>query len=212
MVFHVLNRGVGRMQIFRAEKDYDAFRRVVEETLRVAPIRICAYCWMPNHWHFVLWPERDGDLSRFMQRMANMHTQRWQRAKRRVGYGHLYQGRFKSFPVESDEHFYAVVRYVERNALRAGLVQRAEDWQWGSLHQRTGKPAGPSPCDWPLPQPPDWTEYVNSPQTEAELEAIRRCLRRGSPYGDAAWTEQTANQLGLQSTLRRRGRPRKGTI
>ena len=132
MLFHVLNRGVGRMQVFRAEKDYEAFQRVVEQTLHVAPIRICAYCWMPSHWHFVLWPERDGDLSRFMQRMANTHTQRWQQAKRRVGFGHLYQGRFKSFPIESDEHFYSVVRYVERNALRAGLVQRAEDWQWGS--------------------------------------------------------------------------------
>ena len=136
MVFHVLNRGVGQMQIFERENDYDAFRRVVDETLRLAPTRICAYCWMPNHWHFVLWPQHDGDLSRFMQRMANMHTQRWQRAKGCVGHGHLYQGRFKSFPVESDDHFYAVVRYVERNALRAGLVERAEDWPWGSLHQR----------------------------------------------------------------------------
>ena len=196
------------MQIFRAEKDYDAFHRVVEQTLRVAPIRICAYCWMPNHWHFVLWPERNGDLSKFMQRMANMHTQRWQRAKLRVGYGHLYQGRFKSFPIQSDEHFYSVVRYVERNALRAGLVEYAEDWKWGSLHQRTRQTRGQLLADWPLPQPSSWTEYVNLPQTEAEVEAIRRCLRRGSPYGNAVWIEQTADQLGLQSTLRRRGRPR----
>jgi putative transposase len=209
MLFHVLNRGVGRMQLFRAEKDYDAFHRVVQETLRVAPIRICAYCWMPNHWHFVLWPERDGDLSKFMQRMANMHTQRWQRAKLRVGYGHLYQGRFKSFPIENDEHFYSVVRYVERNALRAGLVRRAEDWQWGSLHQRSRNAHGTLLCNWPLPQPSDWTEYVNVPQTETELEAIRQCLRRGSPYGNTTWTDQTADQLGLQSTLHRRGRPHK---
>ena len=134
---------LGECRFFEHEKDYDAFHRVVEQTLRVAPMRICAYCWMPNHWHFVLWPERDGDLSKFMQRMANMHTQRWQRAKFRVGYGHLYQGRFKSFPIETDEHFYCVVRYVERNALRAGLVQRAEDWKWGSLHQRARKVRGP---------------------------------------------------------------------
>src|SRR3972149_9426384 len=205
MVFDVLNRGVARMQIFEYERDYIAFHRVVEQTLRVAPMRICAYCWMPNHWHFVLWPERDGDLSRFMQRMANMHTQRWQRAKLCVGYGHLYQGRFKSFPIESDEHFYCVVRYVERNALRAGLVQRAEDWQWGSLYQRAQQTHGPLLCNWPLPQPSDWTEYVNLPQTETELEAIRRCLRRGSPFGNTIWTEKTAEQLGLQSTLRRRG-------
>ena len=205
MLFHVLNRGVGRMRLFRTEKDYQAFARVVEETLRVAPIRVCAYCWMPNHWHFILWPERDGDLSGFMQRMTNMHTQRWQQAKRRVGYGHLYQGRFKSFPIESDEHFYSVVRYVERNALRAGLVDRAEQWPWGSLRGAAG--IGPGLCDWPLPRPADWIKRVNSPQTEAELEQIRRSVRRGSPYGGTEWSEQAAEQLGLQSTLRPRGRP-----
>jgi putative transposase len=197
------------MQIFDHEPDYAAFRRVIEETLRVAPIGICAYCWMPNHWHFVLWPKSDGDLSDFMQRMANMHTQRWQRAKSRVGYGHLYQGRFKSFPIETDEHFYRVARYVERNALRAGLVQRAEDWKWGSLHRRAGKTRSPLLGGWPLPEPSDWIEQVNVPQTETELEAIRRCLHRGSPYGNAVWTEQVAQQLGLQSTLRCRGRPQK---
>jgi putative transposase len=185
------------MQIFQAEEDFDAFRRVVEETLRIAPIRICVYCWMPNHWHFVLWPRGDGDLSKFMQRMANMHTQRWQRAKLRVGHGHLYQGRFKSFPIETDEHFYSVVRYVERNALRAGLVDRAEDWRWASLHQRTRQRHGPLLADWPLPRPSDWTEYVNLPQTEPEVEAIHRCIRRGTPYGNPAWIDQTANQLGL---------------
>jgi putative transposase len=207
MLFHVLNRGVGRMQIFHAEQDYAAFRRVVEQTVRLAPIRICAYCWMPNHWHFVLWPQHDGDLSGFMQRMANMHTQRWQRAKQQVGYGHLYQGRFKSFPIETDEHFYRVVRYVERNALRTGLVQHAEDWRWGNLQQRTRSPRDPLLADWPLPEPSDWLEQVNLPQTETELEIIRRCLRRGSPYGDATWAERAADQLGLQSTLRSRGRP-----
>ena len=206
-MFHVLNRGVGRMQIFDHERDYAAFRRVIEETLRVAPIRIGAYCWMPNHWHFVLWPERDGDLSGFMQRMTNMHTQRWQRAKRRVGYGHLYQGRFKSFPVETDEHLYSVVRYVERNALRAGLVPSAEDWPWGSLQLRLRGQPSPLLADWPVPQPSDWCQQVNAPQTEGELEAIRRCLRRGSPYGSTSWAEQAAERLGLQSTLRPRGRP-----
>ena len=209
MVFHVLNRGVGRMQIFDHHKDYAAFERVIEETLRMAQIRINAFCWMPNHWHLVLWPERDGDLSEFVQRMSNTHTQRWQRAKQRVGCGHLYQARFKSFPVETDDHFYSVVRYVQRNALRAGLVPRAEDWPWGSLHRRVTGKRQPLLDEWPLPEPTDWPRLVNQPQTEAELEAIRRCVRRGSPCGSIAWAEQTAEQLGLQSTLRPRGRPRK---
>ena len=207
MLFHVLNRGVGRMQVFDRDQDYAAFERVIHQTLRVAPIRICAFCWMPNHWHFILWPERDGDLSGFMQRMTNMHTQRWQRAKGRVGYGHLYQGRFKSFPIETDDHFYSVVRYVERNALRAGLVRRAEDWPWGSLHHRVRGQHSSLMADWPLPEPRHWCDHVNQPMTEAELEAVRRCLRRGCPYGHAAWVEQAAERLGLQSTLRSRGRP-----
>ena len=142
-----------------------------------------------------------------MQRMANMHTQRWQRAKRKVGYGHLYQGRFKSFPVETDDHFYTVVRYVERNALRAGLVARAEDWRWGSLHRRVAGPRLPLLGGWPLPEPADWCAHVNQPQTEGELAAIRRCVRRGCPYGNSAWADLAARELGLESTLRPRGRP-----
>ena len=211
MVYHVLNRGVGRMRLFHTDADYAAWERVLLETLRLAPMRNCAYCWMPNHWHLVLWPERDGQLSTFMQRATNRHTQRWQRAKRRVGYGHLYQGRFKSFPVDSDDHFYSLVRYVERNALRAGLVARAEDWPWSSLSRRTASEARIPLSTWPLPRPSRWTTHVNQPQTEGELEAIRRCLRRGRPYGAEAWTTRIAHKLGLESTLRPRGRPRKQT-
>jgi putative transposase len=157
----------------------------------------------------VLWPQNDGDLSDFMQRMTNMHTQRWQRAKCRVGYGHLYQGRFKSFPVETDEHFYRVVRYVERNALRAGLVEQAQDWSWGSLHPRSRGERGPMLAEWPLPEPSDWLNQVNTPQTDAELDEIRRCLHRGSPYGTGDWVAYAAERLGLQATLRSRGRPSK---
>jgi REP element-mobilizing transposase RayT len=174
------------MQIFDHGEDYAAFERVIEETLRAAAMRICAFCWLPNRWHFVLWPERDGDLSEFMQRMANMHTQRWQRAKQRVGYGHLYQARFKSFPIENDAHFYSVVRYVERNALRAGLVGRAEDWPWGSLCRRVVGRRTPLLADWPLPEPPDWRVLVDAlpkpnwrPSGDAFVEAVLTALPLG---------------------------------
>lgn len=207
-VFHALNRGVGRMKIFSTQRDYLAFEETVEETLRLYPMRILAYCWLPNHWHFLLWPEEDGQLSAFLQRLTNTHTQRWQRAKQKVGYGHLYQGRFKSFPVETDEHFYSVARYVERNALRAGLVATAESWRWGSLWRRVNNVHAPLLTDWPLPEPRGWTKHVNQPQTEAELGAIRRCVQRGSPYGTDTWTTRTARALGLTSTLQPRGRPK----
>ena len=209
MIFHVLNRGVDRRKIFYSQRDYAAFEEIVEQTLRLYSMRILAYCLMPNHWHFVLWPEKDADLSAFMQRLTNTHTQRWQRAKCKVGYGHLYQGRFKSFPVETDEYFYSLTRYVERNALRAGLVERAEEWRYGSLRRRVNNAQRPILTDWPLKEPEDWTQHVNQPQTEAELEAIRRCVQRGRPFGSEAWVQATAASLGLASTLRSRGRPKR---
>jgi putative transposase len=208
MVFHALNRGVGRMEIFRTERDYEAFEETIEETLRLYPMRILAYCLMPTHWHFVLWPAGDGDLSAFLQRLTNTHTQRWQRAKNKVGHGHLYQSRFKSFPVETDDHFYTVVRYVERNALRANLAAPAEAWRWGSLWRRVHSVRTPLLTEWPLAEPQNWTQIVNQPQTEAEVIAIRRCILRSCPYGNDEWVQHTASSLGLESTLRPRGRPK----
>lgn len=199
------------MRLFLKDADYEAFERIVEKTLKSCPMRICAYILMRNHWHFVLWPEHDGDLGRFMQKLTITHVRNWQENRRRVGYGHLYQGRYKSFPVESDDHFYQVTRYVERNALRVNAVTTAEDWRWSSLWRRVhGKPEDRRwLSNWPLPRPRTWPQFVNEPQTEAELKAIRRSVVRGQPYGSERWVTSTAEQLGLQSTLRCRGRPRK---
>ena len=209
MVFHVLNRGVGRMRLFLKDADFEGFERIIEKTLESCPMRICAYCLMSNHWHLVLWPERDGDLAAFMQKLTITHVRNWQENRKRVGSGHLYQGRYKSFPVESDDHFYQVTRYVERNALRANLVSRAQDWRWSSLWRRVyGIPEDRRWLSkWPLPQPHAWTDLVNQPQTEGELEAIRRSVTRSQPYGTEDWVQTTAKDLGLESTLRSRGRP-----
>ncbi len=184
--------------------------RVVEEALRTCRMRICAFCALSNHWHFVVWPEADGDLPAFMQQMTNMHVKRWKEHRHEIGYGHLYQGRHKSFPVETEGYFYQVVRYVERNALRANLVTRAEEWPWSSLRRGERDDAAfPLLSSWPLPRPVDWLEIVNQPQSEAELDALRRCVHRGSPYGSADWTAETAKRLRIESTLRGRGRPKK---
>lgn len=211
MIFHVLNRGVGRMRLFLKDADYEAFERILAKTLETRRMRVLSYCLMSNHWHLVLWPERPGDLGAFMQKLTITHARNWQENRHRVGYGHLYQGRYKSFPVESDEHFYQVVRYVERNALRAKLVDRAEDWRWGSLWRRLhGTPEQRKLLsDWPLPLPTGWIRHVNQPQREAEVESVRRSVTRGQPYGSDAWIRSTATRLGLQSTLRARGRPKK---
>lgn len=211
VVFHVLNRGVGRMRLFDDAADYEAFERVLEETLVVRPMRLCAYCIMPNHWHMALWPRDDGDLAAFMQRLTITHARRWQEHRRLVGTGHIYQGRYKSFPVQSDEHFLAVCRYVERNALRAELVDRAEAWRWSSLWRRRhgdGESAAIL-SEWPVARPRDWLSQVNRSQTESEMEALRQCVARGRPFGEDAWVTRTIKRLGLESTMRPRGRPRK---
>jgi putative transposase len=212
MVFHVLNRGNEQRRIFESEGDYLTFLRVMGETVEAVPLRILAWCLMPNHWHLLLWPKEDGELGRFMQRLTTTHVRRWRLHRRSVGHGHLYQGTYKSFPVESDEHFYTVCRYVERNALRAKLVKRAERWPWGSLGYSSHAAAAeesPTPATWPVPRSRLWTEHVNQPQTQAELDAIRVSIQRGRPFGSPAWQKRTAKRLGLESTFRPRGRPRK---
>jgi len=201
------------MELFSKEKDYAAFEDLLEETWESRPVRICAYCLMPNHWHFVLWPESDGDLAAFMQQLTTKHVRRWQLHRGTVGYGHVYQGRYKSFPIEEEEYFYRVVRYVERNALRAALVGRAEAWRWCSLWRRSaGTPEQRQLLGaWPAAYPNQWCKFVNEPQTEVEVDAIRRCVARGQPCGGEDWVRRTAKQLGLESTLRVPNRPRKAS-
>jgi putative transposase len=208
-VYHVLNRGVARAAIFEKDDDYRAFLNVLREAAAEYPMRLLAYCLMPNHWHLVLWPEQDGELSVYLHWLTTTHMQRWHGHHHTRGTGPLYQGRFKSFPVEEDEHLWTVCRYAERNAQRAGLVTQAELWRWGSLSQRLHGWTGPPLSVWPFAIPPGWVDIVNAPQTESELSALRRCVIRGAPYGNPDWQQRTAERLGLQSTLRARGRPLK---
>jgi putative transposase len=146
-----------------------------------------------------------------MQRLTTTHVRRWHRHRHSEGRGHLYQGTYKSFPVQHDRHFRTVARYVERNALRAGLVQRAERWQWCSLWRRESGSEQERAilADWPVPRARNWVELVNQPQSAKELAALRESLSRGRPFGDAAWQSRTAARLNLESTFRPRGRPRK---
>ena len=136
VIYHALNRANARATLFRTEGDYAAFEQMLVEAQEHQPMRILAYCIMPNHWHMVLWPQEDGDLTRFLHWITSTHAQRWHKSHGTAGTGHVYQGRFRAFPVEEDEHFLTVCRYVERNPLTAGLVRRAEDWRWSSLWRR----------------------------------------------------------------------------
>jgi putative transposase len=212
-VYHILNRANARSTIFKKSADYEAFERVLTEAHERVPLRILSYTIMPSHWHMVVWPRQGqhSQVSEFFRWFTLTHTQRWHAHHRTAGTGHLYQGRFKSFPVESDDHFLTMVRYVERNPLRANLVERAQDWRWSSLwrHLSGDKELAKLLSDWPIERPRHWLKQVNQPLTECELTAIRRCLQRGAPFGDEEWTQRTIKRLGLESTVRPRGRPKK---
>lgn len=211
LVYHALNRGVARLPLFQKDGDYEAFEQVMSRALQKHPTRILAYCLMPNHWHMVLWPRQDGELTAFLRWLTHTHTMRWHAHHHTGGTGHLYQGRFKAFPVESDDHLLTVLRYVERNPLRANLVKVAQKWRWSSLWRRSSGESAlrDELAPWPVPEPSDWLRWVNQPQTDAELAALRRSVVRDRPFGSEAWTLRTAKKLGLEHTLRDRGRPRK---
>jgi putative transposase len=208
-VYHVLNRAVRRAVLFETESDYAAFEQVLLQTVQRVPLRMLAYTAMSTHWHLVVWPDAHGQLSRFMHWLTCTHAQRWHAVHGTSGTGPVYQGRYKAIPVQTDAHVLRVCRYVERNALRAGLVPRAEDWRWSSLWRRRNFCTDDFLHEWPVPCPANWIEHVNQPHSETELEAVRRAIRRGAPFGSDDWRAEGARLSGVNPEFRERGRPPK---
>jgi putative transposase len=212
VIYHVLNRGNAGIKLFRKDADYEIFETALEQAVALTGTRLLGYVLMQDHWHLVLWPRRDGELSEFMRWLTVTHTRRWHAAARTSGSGHLYQGRFKSFPIQPDaQSLVPVIRFVESNPVRSGLTRRAEDWRHGSLFRRErGEERDQSLlARWPVPFPAGWLRTVNARQDERELAAVRLSVVRGSPFGADPWRQRTARKLGLESTMRPRGRPRK---
>lgn len=209
-VYHVINRANARAAIFRTEADYAHFMEILKGAIERTGMRVLAYEIMPNHWHLLLHPRHDGDLSIFMQWLTLTHTQQWHARTKSIGYGHLYQGRFKSFVVEQDNYLLAVLKYIERNARRAGLVSRAEEWRWGSASERLSK-KNKILSELPIDLPDDYEEWINQPDKEEEIKRLRISVNRGRPFGGDEWTERMVREFGLDVTIRERGRPRKGT-
>lgn len=206
--YHVINRGNARRNVFHNDGDYEAFLKAMAHACVEIPMPVLGFCLMPNHFHLALWPTHDGDLSRWMHWLMNAHVRRYH--KFHGSSGHLWQGRFKAFPIADDDHLLTVLRYIERNPLRAGLVSRAENWRWGSAS--CWKDGGERPAflaTGPVDRGKNWLKWVHQAITDAELEAIRLCANRGTPYGSIDWVQHTAKRLAIESTLRPRGRPKK---
>jgi putative transposase len=189
--YHLLNRGNRRQTIFHKPQDYRAFLGILAEAQERFRMPLCGVCVMKNHVHIVVWPDEARAISEYMHWVFNVHVHRYHLHYNLRGLGHLYQDRYKAFPIQNERHLYTVMRYVEGNALRAGLVRRAEEWEWSSLSLRT-RP------EWRgifsngdrIELPGDWSQVVNDMLPDDDLEALRSCARKGAPYGDADWTEE----------------------
>lgn len=205
--YHIINRGNARAEVFHADGDYHAFIDLLSDASDRIPMRLLAYCLMPNHFHLAVWPQQDGDLSRWMQWLLTAHVRRYHRWH--DSSGHVWQGRFKAFPIEQDDHLLTVLRYIEQNPVRAKLVTRAEEWRWSSAWAWKESLCGPHLEAGPVPRPHPWLDWVNVPMDETEVHRIRQSVNRGAPLGSAAWAAVTAALLGLDASLRPIGRPQK---
>jgi putative transposase len=205
--YHVLNRGNRRAEIFHDPSDYRSFLRLLAKAQDRLELPILAACLMPNHLHLVVRPRRDSDVARWTQWLFTTHVRHYHEKYKTSG--RLWQGRYKAFLVQDDHYLLTLLRYVERNAARARLVSRAQDWRWGSLHWRGLKNPPLTLARSPTALPAWWVEFVNQPQTAAELEAIRTSVNRQRPYGDPAWVRRKAEDAKLSQSLINIGRPRK---
>jgi putative transposase len=207
--YHVLNRGNDRKRVFLATADFDLFLDLAAAASRRHPVEVFAYCLMPNHFHLVVRPRERDSLARWIHWLLTTHTQAYRRSYETAG--HLWQGRYKAFPIQEDQHLLTVIRYVERNALRAGLVSRAEDWQWGSLAERLGRGRAVAELldDSPCALPRDWCDGVNAAESGATLSAVRACISAGSAFGSNVWVRRAEEITGARLSVRARGRPRK---
>jgi len=173
--FHVINRTARRVPIFTRPTDYRAFLKVLDEGLALYPVRLLAYCVMSNHWHLVVGPKGTNELSSFMRWVSATHAVRWHHRHGTIGQGALYKGRFQARPIETAASLVHVCRYVERNALTAGLVRRAENWPWCSLSERFRSDARLPLASAPFLVSAAWVDYVNAPPTPTDLAIYQQC-------------------------------------
>jgi putative transposase len=197
-----MNRGVRRARLFDSDGDYQTCLIVLAAAFLRHPAQLLAYCLMPNHFHLVVRPTEDKQLSRLMHWFTGTHSRRWHLQRETTGTGSVYQGRFKAFPIQADGHFLTVCRYVERNPLRAGLVRRVEDWPWSSLSDRSRGLQMLRLSPWPVDRPSDWLDHLNRSDNSADVERVRTALVQSVPFGTAEWSERVGNTLGIQPSVR----------
>jgi putative transposase len=206
-IYHVLNRGNGKQEVFHKPADYQAFINLMHEAKELYPLGVFGYCLMPNHFHIVVCPKKTDHLSGWMHWLMTSHVRRYHAHYRSCG--HVWQGRYKSFIIQKDNHLLTVLRYVESNPVKANLVKAALDWQWSSHRETVGAVQRNITDDLPIDCIQNWASYIDKPQNDRDIEMLKRSVERQTPFGDDKWQRTISKIFGLESTLRPRGRPRR---
>ena len=207
IIYHVINRGNGRQEVFHKDKDYEAFIKLMAEAKERYPVKLYGYCLMPNHFHMAVNPKKGEELSRWMQWLMTSHVRRYH--KHYGSSGHVWQGRYKSFMIQEDRHLLMVLRYIEGNPVRAKLVQLANEWRWSSLEETLSRRKRILTDGAPIELPKEWERYVDEPFGITEIDRLRMSVNRQTPFGDTTWQMKVCREFGLESTIKRRGRPKK---
>jgi len=171
--YHCINRANARLKIFFDDEDYKLFEKTLIEASEIFETRILVYCIMPNHFHLVIQTTQDNEVADFMRWLTLTHTQRWHRLHKTTGSGHLYQGRYKSFVIEDEEHLLTVFRYVERNPIKANLVRGSLDWKWSSLYKRYSY-KNTFLYKWPIKEPDNYIKDLLIDFSSVELNKIEK--------------------------------------
>ena len=201
---HITQRGVDRCQTFKTEEDRLTYLRLLRDNLEGAEVKLLAWCLMTNHIHLVAVPGREDSLSVLCRRVHGRYAQYFNARTGRTG--HLWQNRFFGC-VLSPSHLWAALVYVERNPVRAGIVERAEDYRWSSAAAHVSGEDGAGILDmewWKRQAPADWAAVVNKEDEEA-IVMLRDCTHAGRPFGEEAFVQEMAERFGRQWV---RGRPR----
>ncbi len=207
---HITQRGNRREQVFFHEKDCEIYLRILKEQIALNGVQIWAYCLMDNHVHLVAVPLREDSLARCM---AETHRQYTRYFNKRNGWtGHIWQGRFNSFPLEGN-HVLAAIRYVERNPVRASIVQKAEDYAWSSAKHHVLGNADPLIADHPLRAAiSDWAAFLAEGDQPDMTDDIKKHARTGRPMGDASFLSKLEKQFGRDLSIKKVGRKKQTDI
>ena len=213
---HIVQRGHNREVVFIEDADYRYYINTLKEWKEELGVKVYGYCLMTNHVHLILDPRvQVTNLGKLMKRLAGRQTRYVNHKEKRTG--SLWEGRYKSSPIETDTYLLACNRYVELNPVKAGMVEYAKDYEWSSYRQRVGlevdvwidnDSAYLGLSDDETERSQRYMGYINEQSLASETQLIQQALQRGQLTGTNRFVEQVEHRLGQRIEHRGQGRPR----